>query len=289
MTKANLTVDILAALVAASPEGFFKQTELHKYANGAEEDGALIAEAVASGRVGHEGDIVYDTARLTPEQARERSALYSGTFPSLKTDGTPGMHPIASRMAARESRLRQVGDAVMKRLVQTFENTPGYLPIGDVCSKPGDEGALMILQDMGLLKRSDDLVFDPLRVTRGSLKEIHQHQVIEPVRQQLHETLAGKPGHTAARVDLVEQFGANVLKSVLETSDFVTFTVPLPVGVSVWVRLAEADADEAWQVAFQAVQPTDDDWQPALEKTGDTLIPDTPDGVTRREKVLARS
>ncbi len=289
MTKANLTSDILAALVAASPEGFFKQTELHKYANGVDQHAAVIAAAVASGRVGQEGNVVYDTARLTPEQVRERSALYSGTFPSLKADGTPGMHPIASRMAARESRLRQLGDPVLKRLVQAFENTAGYLPVGEVCTKPGDEGALMILQDMGLLKRSDDLVFDPLRITRGSLKEIHQHQVIEPVRQQLHDLLASKPGQTAARAELVERFGANVLKTALESNEFATFTVPLPVGVSVWVRLSGADADTAWQVAFQAVQPTDDDWQPALDKSGDALRPDMQDGLTRREKVLART
>jgi Helicase conserved C-terminal domain len=289
MAKSILTPQILAALVAASPEGFFRQSELHKYTNGAEQSAEIIAGAIATGKVGREGEFVYDTARLSAEQVRERSALYSGAFPSLRDDGMPSLRPIAERMKARDSRLRRLNDPVLKRLVQAYDNTPGYLPVGDLCPQPGDEGALMILQDMSLLKRSEDLVFDPLRITRGSLKEIHQQQVITPVRQQLLDLLAAKPGHTAPRVDLVEQFGANVLQQVLDTGGFDIFTVPLPVGESVWVRLADGNADAAQQIAAENVLPKDVDWQPALDRSGETLRVNARDGESRREQVLARS
>jgi Helicase conserved C-terminal domain len=289
MSKSILTPQILAALVAASPEGFFKQSELHRYTNGTEQRDEIIAGAVATGAVGRVGDFVYDTARITAEQVRERSAQYTGTFPSLKEDGTPSLRPIEERFRTRESRLRRLKDPVLKRLVQTFENTPGYLPIGEVCTQSGDEGALMILLDMGLLKRGEDMVFDPLRITRGSLKEIHQQQVIAPIRQQLLDLLASKPGHTAPRVDLVEQFGANVLQGVLDSGDFEVFSVPMPLGESVWIRLANSDPQIASQIAAEAVLPKDVDWEPALDQCGDTLRADAEDGERVRDKVLARS
>ncbi len=289
MAKSILTPQTLAALVAASPEGFFNQSELHRYTNGAEQSAEIIAGAVAGGGVGHEGDFVYDTARLTAEQVGERSAQYSGTFPALNEDGAPSLRPIAERLNAREHRLRRLKDPVLKRLVQAFENTPGYLPVGQVCTQSGDEGALMILLDMGLLKRGEDLIFDPLRITRGSLKEIHQKQVIAPVHQHLLDLLASKPGHTAPRVDLVEQFGANILQAVLNTGDFEVFSVPLLLGESVWVRLSDSDPQLARQIASETVLPRDADWLPALDQCGDILRTGADDGDGMREKVLARS
>ncbi len=249
MTKSILTPQTLAALVAASPEGFFSQSELQRYADG--QTSQIIEVAVGEGKVGHEGQFLYDPARLTADQVRERSASFSGMFPSLNNDGMPVTRPIADRFKAREGQLRRLHDPVLMRLVHAFDNTPGYLTVGELCTEPGDEGALMILMDMGLLKRADDLIFDPLRITRGSLREIREHEVINPVRQQLIDLLESKPGKTAPRVDLVEQFGANTLQSVLESGEFAVFGVALPVGESVWVCLKDSDPQLARQVAEQ--------------------------------------
>ncbi len=289
MTKSNLTPQRLTELLAASPEGFFDQEELNKHSTTPETTGAVIAEAVEAGKVGHEGNFIYDLERLTPEQVRERGALYVGSIPSLNGDGAPNVRTIKERLHQRKDRLARLHDPVLERLIDSFEGTPGYLTLGQVCIQPGDEGALAILQEMGLLKRSDDLIFDPLRITRGSLKQMRHRQVIAPVKQQLVDLLQSKPGQTAPRVDLIEQFGANILQSVLETGGFSIFSVPLPVGESVWIRLKGSDAELARKIAIESVQPKDEDWDNALDQCGDMLRPGATDGPTRKEQALARS
>src|SRR5258708_1281644 len=223
MPKYNLTPRMLAEYVAASPEGFFNQGELNKYTAGAETTAQVVAEAIASGVVGCERDFIFDVARLSGQQVRERAAFYSGTIPQLRKDGMPFSHPIAERIASRQERLSKLGDEVLLRLVNAFEATPGYLTVGELCTEPGDEGALAALFDMNILKRSDDLIFDPLRITRLSLKEMRHTQVILPVREQLITLLEGRPGQTAPRIDLVDKLGANIVRMVLDTGGFVVF------------------------------------------------------------------
>jgi hypothetical protein len=289
MTKTFLNPQSVVALLAASPEGFFKQSDLDRYTGDSDRTADVVSEAVGAGRVAQEGDYLYDPARLTSDEVRERSALYRGSFPLLKEDGTPSLRPIAERVKQRDTRLRRLKDPVLTRLVGTFGDTPGYLTVDALCTHPGDEGALMILMDMGILKRSDGLIFDPLKISRASVNELHQQQVIAPVRQQLIDLLLERPGQTAPRVDLVERFGANVLEQVLQTGDFAVFSVPLVLGESAWVRLRESDPELAREIALETVRPKDEDWQVALEQSGDVVKADAQDGQTRREKVLVRT
>src|SRR5258708_7269028 len=193
------------------------------------------------------------------------------------------------RTRVRDQRVNQMGDAALTRLIAAFENTPGYLPREELCRQPGDDGGLATLLGLGLLKSSDEVVFDPLRITRGSLSEMRQKQVIAPMRQQVIDLLEGKPGKTAPRTDLVEQFGAGSLQMVLDRGGFTLFSVPSPRGDSVWVRLKGSDADTAKQIAFDAVQPKDEDWQAVLALCGDQVRHAAHDGVMARDQVIARS
>ncbi len=289
MAKPILTPQLLATLVAATPEGFFDESELYRYDFGEQTGADVVNTAVEGGQVGREGSYLYDPRRLTAEQVREWSALYDGAFPQLKGDGLPATRLVRDRMRARDDQLRKLGDPVFNRLLEQFENTPGYLPTAQISAEPGDDGALMLLVDMGFLKLHHDLIFDPLRITRGSLKEIQRKHIIAPIHDQLIELLNGKPGKTVPRVDLVELFGLNTIETVLETGDFALFTVPSARGEVVWVRLKDSDLQEAHRIALEAVQPKDEDWQPALDQTGDLLRPGAEDGETRRDNVLARS
>jgi len=289
MTKPILTPQLLAALVAATPEGFFDESELHRYDFGDQSRADVIQTAVDGGQVGHEGSYLYDPRRLTAEQVCAWSDLYDGAFPQLKGDGLPATRPVRDRMRSREDQLRKMGDPVFARLLERFEDTPGYLPASQLSKESGDDGAVMLLVDMGFLKLHDDWVFDPLRITRGSLKEIQRKHVIAPIHDELIALLNGKPGKTAPRVDLVERFGLNTLETVMETGDFALFTVPSARGEVVWVRLKDSDLQDAHRIALEAVQPRDEDWQPALDQTGDVLRPGAQDGDTRRKQVLARS
>src|SRR5215813_14086493 len=108
MTKSTLTPRLLADFVAASPEGFFNRSELDKISSTPEANAQVIGEALAQGIIGCEGDSIFDLSRLTPEQVRERSALFSGTLPQLKKDGTPAVRTIEERLSFRDTRLQKV-------------------------------------------------------------------------------------------------------------------------------------------------------------------------------------
>ncbi|HVO44465.1 MAG TPA: helicase-related protein, partial [Aggregatilineales bacterium] len=243
---------------------------------------------VAEGRVGREGNFLYDPARLTPEQIRERAALFNGAFPQLLDNNRVANRPVAQRINDRAQKLSEADDG-RGRLVAAFAGTIGYLPIETLCTEPGDREILEMLLNEGMLKKFDNVIFDPLRISRGSVREgIHQ-QVIMPLRKQLLDLLNSRPGQTAPRVDLVEQFGTSVLNRVLESGEFASFSVPIPLGESTWIRLRESDPQAAFQVAVEAVQPKDEDWQHALDQCGTKVKPGAVDGPTLRDQVLARS
>src|SRR5689334_12646364 len=123
MTKSTLTPQRLAEILAASPEGFFSQSELDRFAPTPDITATVIAEAAAMGQAGHEGNFVYDITRLTAEQVRERSAIYVGSVPSLGGDGAPNVRPIKDRIQQRNDRLSRLHDPVLERLVNRFEDT----------------------------------------------------------------------------------------------------------------------------------------------------------------------
>ncbi|MEP7289776.1 MAG: helicase-related protein [Chloroflexota bacterium] len=289
MPKTTLTPQLLADFAATSPEGFYHQSEVSRYTTDPEMLTTIVEAAVTAGLVGHEGEYFFDNSRLTAEQVRERSALFRGTLAPLRSDGTPSSRPITERLKGREERLRQLKDPVFTRLIHAFDTTAGYLTRAELCTQSGDEGALATVLDLGLLKASDDLVFDPLRITRGSIKAMRQKQIIAPVRQQLTALLESMPGQTAPRVDLVERFGANTLQMVMESGGFSFFNVPTARGDSGWVRLKSSDAEAARQIALAAVQPKDEDWEALMPQAGNILRQGAHSGQDVREKVLARS
>src|SRR5260221_9875504 len=289
--KVSLTPQLLEDLIRSTPEGFFHQSRLDQYLVDPQIVAGIIAAAVAGGKVEQEGEYVFDSVRLTADQVREWSQLHSGAFPQLRNNGTPALQSVLERLKFRDQQLHKLDqqDQVFRRLVSAFENTPGYLSVDQLCTQSGDDGALALLLDIGILKKSGDQVFDPLRMTRGTLNAIRSKQVIGPLRQQLVALLTEKPGQTMPRSELVEQFGANQLSEAIGSGEFVIFTVALPLGEMAWIRLKSADAKAAREFAEEAVKPKDENWQAALAQCGDNLRPGTQDGATIRDKVLARS
>lgn len=287
-SKKLLTPSYLGELLAASPEGYFNRDELNIPKLAGDRD-AVVEQAVAAGIAALEGAYVYDPVRLTAEQVRAKSALYPGSLPALKADGTLAARSIAERTHARLKKLEEMNIPAFIRLINAFEGTEGFTAPDAICTEPGDQLALAKLIEMNMLKSADGIVFDPLRISRASIDSMQQQNVIGPLHRQVSEMLSARPGQTAPRVELVEKFGAKALQKVLELGGFAMFSVPLPVGEAVWIRLESADYQTARQVALEATRPKDEDWQPALDMCGDVLKPQTHDGETRREKVLARS
>ena len=290
-TKRTLSPRVLAGLVAASPEGFFPLTRLDdpRLPDGDREQ--AVEAALAQRVIGVAGGYLYDPTRLDPEQIHERSVLFPGSMPPLRTDGAASARPIAERLEARARKIDDLGDPIFRRLVERFAGTFGYLPADQVCTEPGDEGALLMLQEMNMLRRLDGLVFDPLRISRESVEAYLDRQMVAPARQQMLDMLSAAPGNILPRADLVERFGAKMVQKAIAVGGIVAFSVPLPLGETVWVRLEAADPAEALRLAQEAVQPRDEDWEAGLTVCGDMLRPDHtgPDGATRRAQVLARS
>lgn len=300
MYKRTLSPRVLAGLLAGSPEGFFPFSRLDdpRLADG--DRAQAVEAALAQGVVGRSDGSLFDPYRLDDAQVRERSALFPGSMPPLRADGTAANRPITERLRMREQKLNDLGDPVFRRLIDAFEGTLGYLSPDQLCAEPGDEGALILLQQMSMLKRLDGLVYDPLRISRESVEAYLERQSVAPVRAQIVALLANAPGKTAPRADLVERFGAKMLQKALDMGGLIAFGVKVPLGEAIWVRLEFADAAQALDTAIVASQPKDEDWQALLDHVGEALRHDfvdrddsAPEGKsqteTARDKALARS
>src|SRR5438128_6773036 len=109
MAKFDLNPQLLAHLVAGSPEGFFKLDELERYSrcrNGSLQ--ALVEQAVDAELVGQVNGSLYDPARLSAEIVRERSQWYRGSLPSLNKNGQLTWPSIISRLTKRQDRLAKL-------------------------------------------------------------------------------------------------------------------------------------------------------------------------------------
>ncbi|MCS6869877.1 MAG: helicase-related protein [Anaerolineae bacterium] len=279
----------LIALIETTPEGFFHVRLLNDDRLGIGDRAAAIEGALHEGAIAREGDYLYDPERLSAEQVRYFAQFYDGALPTLKPDGTPAVRPVRERLAQRESRLDALGMPECRQLLERFQSTLGYLPLGELSRTPSEEVALSLLLSANLLKQMDEYVFDPLRITRPSLQAIFERHFWQVTRQELLALVATQDGQTILRPDLVERYGMKTVQRAVESGDLVPFTVKAPLGETVWLRLANADPQAALAAAQAAVLPKDEDWQAALDLCGDVLRQPNHDGTTRREKVLARS
>jgi hypothetical protein len=289
-TRLQFTAQLVADLLAASPEGFFNRTELDAQRLGYGSRSKAISRAVEENKAGLLGNYVYDPARLTADQVRDWSLLYPGTVPQTSAvDGSITVPPIAKRQQERQEQLAALNDPALFRLMSAFEGTPGYLPQSALLTSPEDETALNSLIGQNMLRRAGDLIFDPLRVSRASVNVVQKRESLAPLRAEVVARLEALPGKAIARVDLVEKYGSKTLQSLIDAGGLVTFSVAIPLGESVWVRLEDADPDEAEAAAIEATRPKDEDWQTALDYCGDVVRHDGEDGPTRRDQVIARS
>jgi hypothetical protein len=288
--RVQFTAQLVADLLAASPEGFFNRTELDAQRLGYGSRAKAIAKAVEENKAGVVGNLVYDPSRLTADAVRDRSLLFPGTIPQTSAiDGAITVPSIAQRQQERADQLASLSDPVMIRLVAAFEGTVGFMPQADLLTGPDDETALNSLVGLNMLRRANDLVFDPLLISRTAINLFQKREALTPIRQEIYTKLEALPGKTIARVELVEKYGSKTLQNLIDAGGLVTFTVQIPLGESVWVRMEEADPQAAMDAAVEATRPKDEDWQTALDYCGDVLRHDGEDGPTRREQVAARS
>ncbi|MBX3066377.1 MAG: hypothetical protein KF726_25585 [Anaerolineae bacterium] len=290
-TRLQFTADLIADLLAATPEGFFNRAELDAQRLGSGSRSKAVAQAIEEGRVGRVGNFLYDPTRLTPEQVIARSLMYPGSVPNLNpADHSITVPPVAQRQQERADLLNNLADPVLDQMLARFTDSVGFLPMSTLVVTPEDETTLNTLLGVGALRKAGELIFDPLMMTRSSISVVQKRETLAPVRREIIDLLSRQPGFTIPRVDLIEKYGSKTLQAVIDTGGLVAYTIPVPLGEATWIRLEEADEEEARNVAIEATRPKDEDWQTALDYSGDMLRHGVKEGgSTRREQVLARS
>ncbi|MCC6894121.1 MAG: hypothetical protein IT321_14960 [Anaerolineae bacterium] len=244
-----------------------------------------LAEFVTD-KVGRDGDWWYDRTRTSEAEMQQKRAWAKPSFPDMRAGGVFVKDTIHERQVAREERIRELG-AAAEGIVGKLNQTDGYLPADELVTQDEDKAILDALIQMDALGSYDELVYDPLRLSLRTLKQLVAQQKLAPVKETVTMFLTTQPGQVALEAELVNQYGAYAIDSLLAHD----FLKPLQVmsaqheGIT-WLRLATASADDARKAAEEASQAS---WEKLLEKCGTQLRPGVKDGKSVRLKVLART
>lgn len=297
MAKDISIPDLIEGIVQRIPEGFIRQAKLNKKLRRITRNPQFNIRAphLKEG-VGRQGKIVYDAQRLTSEQVGRIRDWYRPNMPAVSRQGDFQMPTIDERLRSRESEIAQSeAPEAFNRILRHLADNEGYQyaeAILQASDQPEDERAYLdALIQVGLLKRVDDLVFDPLRVGLDTINEICRREAMRPVLEQVRQALEQHSGSTAPREALEELVGEEALEQLMSLGSVVAFKVPTrrKSGDATWVRLQEADANAARKVAAREVKISDVEWQEALDFVGEVLRHNADDGKNRRTQVLARS
>jgi ribosomal protein S27AE len=292
MPRLKATPELIENILARVPEGLLHKSTLGQRLELKEKNGPPIQKIIeTSHRIGAAGEYFYDSTRLSAEQAAEFSRYCRAIFPNMRRDGTLPDAPISDQRRERNLRLSSAGDEEARRMISLLDETPGYAQAGQMALDDRLAEALKRLLNTGDLRQSDGLIYDPLRLSRNTVREVSRRQRFLPLHQELTSRLQSRPGGTAPWNELAQTYGAETLRQIITLGGFSTFQIAMEIApyTSQWVRLADTNPDEARQVATDAVKISDEDWRDALELCGDVTRPGAKPGKSIRAQVLARS
>jgi len=276
------TPELIEAIVQRVPEGFIHRSALVNRLRTSNKN--LTKQA---GKVGREHDYFFDHTRVTRDAVRERSNWSRPGFPNLAEDGTLPDPPIVEQIALRQDQLSN--DSEIIRLLAHLGQTSGYMRLVDV--SPDDAPLVHRLTERDILREKDGFVYDPLRISPGTVEELRRRDGLREPHGRLIALLDEKPGKTAPEEELIEAFGNDLYRELFSWGNFTAYVVLLkvkPYRVA-WVRLRDANPDDALRAANDAVKIKDEAWQEALEEAGDFVRPGAKEGGSLRGQVIARS
>lgn len=291
MTRLQPTQQLIEAILDSVAEGFLHTSTLGQRVKINDKTALDLDNGLPSGRVGRVDSYIYDTARLTPDQVREYGKLLHPTFPNIALQANKRPPSIAALRDARAREILEAGDMTAQRIITTLDSTPGYAAWDALYQMPGDELVLQGLIDRGMLKKTDHLIFDPLRLGARSIRQIHERQRREALRQTISEYLRAKPGQTSSQGELAEKFGESEAAHIVSSGGFSVFQVSIAVQphYATWVRLKGSDPKLAREIAAEAERIGDDAWNESLQQSGEVLRPGAKDGKSARQQVVART
>lgn len=286
--KFEPTPELLEGILLRIPEGIIRRSALNKRVKMYKK--SMTDRLLSSTRVVRDGTLLYDASRLSQEEARELDKWCLPSMPKITDDGFLVERPIIERRRERDYQLAESDAEHHVRLVRTIDDSPGYMRIEDLCQQPDDHTVLKELTEAGVLGIAGEFVFDPLRLSQGTMSEMAHQAKLSAQRQEIVRYLEAKPGQTAPRSELVQQFGKQA-RQLVNGTEFALFQVTRKINAQpeYWVRLRETDAKAAHKVAREAVRIKDEAWEPALELCGDVVRTGARDGKTRRIRVIART
>jgi hypothetical protein len=291
MTRLQPTLQLIEAILDQVPEGFLQISTLGQRVKLNDKTEIDIDKDLPNGRVGRVGSFIYDLTRLTPDQVREWSRVLHPIFPSIAAQGGKRPVSVGEQWALRRNTMSEAGDTIAVRIIDALDSTPGFAEWDALYQIPGDELVLQNLIEQGILKRVDNTIFDPIRLSSRSIRQIIDQQGREAIRQGITEYLKGKPGQTASQIELAEKFGEQEAAHVVSSGGFSVFQVSIPVQpfYATWVRVKGSDPRLARDIASGAEKIDDADWTEALQQSGTTLRPGAKEGQSTHDQVVART
>ncbi len=282
MPKLEPTPELIQNILVRIPEGFIRYDMLCQRV-------ALHRDILASlvnDKVGRDGDWWYDQARVTQEEVQENRKWAKPFFPEMKHGGIFTDASIQEKQTVRETHIKELG-GVAEDILKTLSQTVGYIRADQLSAEAESKAALNTLLENKDLDLYDGLVYDPLRLSNRTMRQVAAREKLAPVRQAITDYLISLPGQVAQEAELVGKFGAYAIDSML------SFDVLKPLQVMdaqhqgiTWLRLASANPEEARKVATEAVTSS---WEKLLEKCGTVMRPSVKDGKSVRMQVLART
>ncbi len=282
MPKLAPTPELIENILARIPEGFIRYDMLCQRVTLQRS----MLDGLTNEHVGRDGDWWYDATRLTPNVLQDMREWAKPHFPETKAGGVFAEDRIQERQAVRLAEVQHLGH-LASDILNALATTPGYMRIEELGDEPHVKAALHKLienRDLGLY---EGFVYDPLRLSNRTLKQVATREKIAPVKQAVVEFLEAQNGHVALESELVEKFGAYAIDTMLSFGDL----KPLQVmsaqhhGIT-WLRMASADPDLARKVANESATSS---WEKLLEKCGTVVRPNVKEGKSARMQVLART
>ncbi len=289
MGKLKPTPELLEGILARIPEAFIHRNRLNKRVKVATKDkiDPLLSDTI----VKRSGKFFYDSTRISADTVQANDSWCKPTMPHVHKDGHLPEKSINERIQDREQLINETENDHFAKIMRLLGYTAGFTSESALCHSPEEALALQTLLDKGLVKRIDELIYDPLRLGHSTMQAIaHKHRLM-PLHQELHTYLHKQDGSTAPKTLITEKYDKQTLNELLNMGGFTTFTVPMKITPyqSAWIRPEDADHNTARKVALEAVRIKDEAWEDALTLCGDTVRQGARDGSTRRIRVVARS
>jgi hypothetical protein len=293
------TPQLIEDIVARVPEGFISLSTLGERMKLHAKARASIHRAVEAGKVGLWNGLYFDPARLTQQDVAQLSIWCRPDLPPIEPNGQVVGPPIVERCVERDRLLAAMDNPAARALMKRLARSEGYLEMREAQAGEGGPAVLQALLEAGMVQQHGELIYDPLRLSKRTVRAVWDRMQLIPLHTQTLEWLKAQPGQVAEQTALVARIGdSKVWRQIRQMGGFVSFDQTYRQGAPMqWVRAADGDPEAAEQVVrralrvmkAQANQEEDRVWERFAKLSGNLVRPGAKDGKHHRAQVIART